>query len=163
MPVKQFTTTCMVSRGKRVRISSLKLYASRIAWMGFKKLCVTSEYEKKKNNYLPRRMRGWVAMERWLTGVNWIKAKTESILTEQRGERQLFTLQHLQYQKELRRPSIVSQIIVQHCHPTGPIFLLSGGKMTQCTVGGKTILIITMQHNLQGIITIDELPLWLSW
>lgn len=163
MPVKQFTTTRMVSRGKRVRISSLKLYASRIAWMGFKKLCVTSEYEKKKHNYLPRRMRGWVAMERWLTGVNWIKAKTESILTEQRDERQLFTLQHLQYQKELRQPSIVSQIIVQHCHPTGPIFLLSGGKMTQCTVGGKTILIITMQHNLQGIITIDELPLWLSW
>ena len=162
MPVKQFTKTCMVAWGKRVRISCLKLYASKIAWMGLKMLCITNEYEKKKKNYLPRRMRGWVAMERWLTGVNWIKAKMESILTEQRGERQLFTLQHLQYQKELRQPSIVSQIIGQHCHPAGPVFLLSGGKMTQCTVGGKTIL-ITMQHNLQGIITIDELPLWLSW
>lgn len=47
---------------------------------------------------------------------------------------------------------IVSQIGVQHCHPIGPHF--SGDIMTQCIVGGKTILLI-MQHNLRGIISVN--------
>lgn len=74
LPIMQSTTTCTLSQGKRTRIQLSQVICFQYCMNGSQNALIFPTNVRKKP-YLPRRMRGWVAMERWLTGVNWINGK----------------------------------------------------------------------------------------